>query len=167
MVTKSQLKAQYKYDKDNTKKVILKFNNTNDADILATLASKTNKQGYIKSLIRNDIRGNSKVLTLDSIKTLLFPIVMKYSIKSLSVFGSYARNEANINSDVDILIDGGNYNGLFEYEKMISSMKEALGKNVDLLTQSALNRNSSKSDSIFRKNVERDKVVLYETKRKR
>ena len=160
MVTKSQLKAQYKYDKDNTKQIVLKLNLTSDADILAMLDSQPNKQGYIKSLVRNDIRDYSGVLSLDSIKMLLLPVVSKYEITSLSVFGSYARNEANADSDVDILIDGGNYSGLFEYENMISSMKEALGKDVDLVTQSVLDKSLSKADFIFRDNVERDKVVL-------
>lgn len=160
MVTKSQLKAQYKYDKDNTKQIVLKLNLTSDADILAMLDSQPNKQGYIKKLVRNDIRDYSGVLSLDSIKMLLLPVVNKYEITSLSVFGSYARNEANADSDVDILIDGGNYSGLFEYENMISSMKEALGKDVDLLTQSVLDKSRSKADFIFRDNVERDKVVL-------
>lgn len=160
MARESQLKAQYKYDKDNTKQIVLKLNNTSDADILEVLRSQPNKQGYIKNLVRNDIRSNSGILTLDSIRILLMPIVKKYKIKSLSVFGSYARNEASINSDVDILIDGGVYSGLFEYENMIASMKEALGKDVDLLTQSAIDKDCSKSGSIFRQSIEKDKVVL-------
>lgn len=160
MVTKSQLKAQAKYDRDNTKQIVLKLNLTSDADILAMLNSQSNKQGYLKKLVRNDIRDNTGVLSLDSIKLLLLPIVKKYDIKSLSIFGSYARNEASKDSDVDILIDGGNYNGLFEYEDMISSMKNALGKEVDLVTQSGLDNSRSKSDFIFKANVERDKVVL-------
>ena len=41
-----------------------------------------------------------------------------------------------------------------------SSMKEALGKDVDLVTQSVLDKSRSKADIIFRDNVERDKVVL-------
>lgn len=160
MATKSQLKAQAKYDRDNTKQIVLKLNLTSDADILAMLNSQSNKQGYLKKLVRNDIRENADVLSLDSIKLLLLPIVKKYEIKSLSVFGSYARNEARKDSDVDILIDGGNYRGLFEYEHMISSMKNALGKEVDLVTQSVLDNSHSKSDFIFKANVERDKVVL-------
>lgn len=160
MATKSQLKAQAKYDRDNTKQIVLKLNLTSDADILAMLNSQSNKQGYLKKLVRDDIRDNTGVLSLDSIKLLLLPIVKKYDIKSLSIFGSYARNEASKDSDVDILIDGGNYNGLFEYEDMISSMKNALGKEVDLVTQSVLDNSRSKSDFIFKANVERDKVVL-------
>ena len=63
-------------------------------------------------------------------------------------------------SDVDLLIDGGNYKGLFEYEAMIDAMKKALGKEVDLVTQSVLDQSKSKADFLFKDNVERDRVVL-------
>ena len=160
MATKAQLKAQAKYDKSNTKQVILKLNLINDADIIEKLNFESNKQGYIKKLVRCDMKNSSDILTLDSIKFLLMPIVKKYKIKSLSIFGSYARNEASGTSDVDILIDGGNYSGLIEYENMIDLMKKALGKDVDVVTQSVLDRSKSKADFILKSNIEREKVVL-------
>ena len=160
MATTAQLKAQAKYDKENTKQILLKLNLANDADIIEKLNAESNKQGYIKQLVRNDMRASSDVLTLDSIKFLLMPIMKKYDIKSLSVFGSYARIEATSSSDVDLLIDGGNYKGLFEYEAMIDAMKKALGKEVDLVTQSVLDQSKSKADFLLKDNVERDKVVL-------
>lgn len=59
-VSKAQLRAQAKYDKDNTVQVTLKLNKKTDADIIEYLNSCTNKQGYIKELIRTDIlRDNS------------------------------------------------------------------------------------------------------------
>lgn len=160
MATKAQLKAQAKYDKENTKQILLKLNLSSDADIIGKLNAEPNKQGYIKQLVRNDMRTSSDVLTLESIKFLLMPIVKKYEIKSLSVFGSYARREASVSSDVDILIDGGNYKGLVEYEIMIDAMKDALGKEVDLVTQSVLDQSKSKADFLFKENVERDRVIL-------
>lgn len=54
-VTQAQLKAQEKYDKVNTKQVTLKLNIKTDADILARLDSVSNRQGYIKKLIRDDL----------------------------------------------------------------------------------------------------------------
>ena len=45
-------------------------------------------------------------------------------------------------------------------EAMVNSMKDALGKDVDLVTQSVLDKSHSKSDFIFKDNVERDKVLL-------
>ena len=55
MATKAQLEAGKKYDKENTKKIILKLNLKTDDDILKKLAEVDNKQGYIKNLIRSDI----------------------------------------------------------------------------------------------------------------
>ena len=160
MTSSAQLKAQAKYDKKNTKQTILKLNRLSDADILMKLENVENKQGYIKSLIRNDMRNLEPVLSLETIKYLLLPVVKKYDIKSLSVFGSYARGEATALSDIDILIDGGNYNGLVGYMNMINAMKESLGKDVDVVTLSSLKENTSQADIAFRQNIENDKVVL-------
>lgn len=48
--------AKKRYDKANTKMVCLKLNKKTDADILAWLDGAYSKQGYIKELIREDIR---------------------------------------------------------------------------------------------------------------
>lgn len=45
-----------KYDKDNTKRVFIKLNKNTDKDILEKLDNVPNKQGYIKELIRSDIK---------------------------------------------------------------------------------------------------------------
>lgn len=46
---------QLRYDKAHTTQMMLKFNNTLDADILERLNEVGNRQGYIKRLIRNDL----------------------------------------------------------------------------------------------------------------
>lgn len=40
----------------NTTRIVMSLNNNTDVDILEKLSKATNKQGYIKSLIRADIR---------------------------------------------------------------------------------------------------------------
>ena len=52
-------KAQEKYDAAHTKQVKLKLNTRTDADILDALQRCGNVQGYIKALIREDIRRRS------------------------------------------------------------------------------------------------------------
>ena len=54
--SEAQKKASAKYDKENTKMISFKFNEKTDADILDRLASVPNKQGYIKKLIREDMK---------------------------------------------------------------------------------------------------------------
>lgn len=56
MATESQRKANRKYDKNNTKQLMLKLNLKTDKDILEKLDSVNNKQGYVKNLIREDIK---------------------------------------------------------------------------------------------------------------
>ena len=59
-VSKAQIRAQAKYDKDNTVQIKLKLNKKTDADIIKRLSEVDSKQGYIKELIRLDIlRDNS------------------------------------------------------------------------------------------------------------
>ena len=54
-MTAAQLKAGYKYDRENTTQFRLKLNNKTDMDIIKRLESVPNKQGYIKQLIRTDL----------------------------------------------------------------------------------------------------------------
>ena len=54
-MSKAQIKASAKYDADNTKQIKLKLNTKTDKDILDKLESLSNKQGYIKELIRKDL----------------------------------------------------------------------------------------------------------------
>ena len=53
-------KAVSKYDATHTRQIKLKLNIETDNDILEKLDSVNNKQGYIKSLIREDIKGGLK-----------------------------------------------------------------------------------------------------------
>lgn len=54
--SKAQLKAQQKYDKEHTKTFLMKLNKKTDSDIIDKLDNVGNKQGYIKSLIREDLK---------------------------------------------------------------------------------------------------------------
>lgn len=56
MAPKKQTEYQARYDSKNTTRIGLKLNNRTDADILEMLASVDSMQGYIKELIREDIK---------------------------------------------------------------------------------------------------------------
>ena len=53
--TESQVRASIKYNKENTVQISLKLNRSTDADLIDSLNSIANKQGYIKELIRRDL----------------------------------------------------------------------------------------------------------------
>ena len=48
--------TQTAWNKDHTTQIKMQLNNNTDSDILAWLAEQPNKQGYIKELIRADMR---------------------------------------------------------------------------------------------------------------
>ena len=160
-MTEAQKKAQQKSDKSNTRQVVLKLNVTSDADILAKLDSVDNRQGYIKSLIREQMRKDEQ-MTIDTIRMLIQPIARKYKIRRISLFGSFARGEEDRLSDVDLLIEGGDFRGLLEFSDMKDRFSEALGRNVDLVMAEAMQKDQSRSGKRFRENVEKDKIVVYE-----
>lgn len=64
----------------------------------------------------------------------------KFSIHSLSIFGSVARDQARKNSDVDILVDFEKPVGLFEYARLKMYLEGVLGREVDLVTPEALRK---------------------------
>lgn len=72
----------------------------------------------------------------------------------LAIFGSIARNEANEDSDVDILVDFDSKKGLFGFADLKLYLEEILGCHVDLVTKRALHpalkmRILSESKEIF------------------
>ena len=50
---------------------------------------------------------NDNVFTIADIKALVKHIAEKYNVDEIYLFGSYARNEADQNSDLDFLVFGG------------------------------------------------------------
>ena len=48
--------ASARWDAENTVQIKMKLNRSRDADILARLEEVASKQGYIKELIRQDIK---------------------------------------------------------------------------------------------------------------
>ena len=162
MTTEAQKKASAKYDRNHTKSILFKFNTTRDADILAKLDEVGNKQGYIKKLIRGDICGNDEALSIDSIRLMILPVVLKYGIERATLFGSYARGEAKEDSDVDFLIECNGIDTMTEYLSLTDDLKTSIGKNVDIVMYDALQTDRSRAAKRLRQNIEKDKVIVYE-----
>ena len=64
----------------------------------------------------------------------------EFGVKSLSVFGSVARGEAVIESDIDLLVEFEPKVpvGLFAFARLRRRLSELLGKEVDLVTPDAI-----------------------------
>ncbi|QDL08477.1 nucleotidyltransferase [Brasilonema octagenarum UFV-E1] len=59
-------------------------------------------------------------------------------VKSLELFGSVARDEADPDSDVDFLVEFDRPVGLFEFIEVRLYLEDVLGCSVDMGTQDAL-----------------------------
>jgi predicted nucleotidyltransferase len=62
----------------------------------------------------------------------------RYHVASLSLFGSYARDEARPDSDVDLLVEFSQPIGLFEFIELQQQLESLLGRKVDLGTRRSL-----------------------------
>jgi predicted nucleotidyltransferase len=72
--------------------------------------------------------------TLQKNKSYFFK---KYPLKSMALFGSYARNEAEEKSDVDIMVEFLSPVG-FEFVDLAIELENILNQKVDLVSKKAI-----------------------------
>ena len=87
------------------------------------------------------------VFTIDEIRERVTPVAQKYALKAVYVFGSYARNEATAESDIDILVDrtGSTIKGMFDMGNLYNDLRESIGKEIDLVTTHTLDQHSTRN----------------------
>lgn len=104
------------------------------------------------------------IYTIEEIKTIITPIAVKYRIKAVFLFGSYARGTANEDSDIDLLIDteDTDLDTLFKIGAFYEELSQAFCKEIDLLTVSSMEEPTvRKSEISFRENVIKERMNLY------
>ena len=103
------------------------------------------------------------VYTLDEIAQRIRPVAEKYKLKTVYIFGSYARGEAQEDSDIDLLIDDTD-SGLrgLAYGGLCYDLEEALEKEISFILVGSLEGPCRiKSDSYFRENVNKERRQIY------
>lgn len=93
--------------------------------------------------------------TIDEIRTRAMPVAIRYGVNALSLFGSYARGDADEKSDLDFLVLKGNMKGLLSYCGMIAELKDIFNCHVDLVMKNVI------KDKKFLEEIDRDEVKLY------
>ncbi len=82
-------------------------------------------------------------MTREDINRVLFlnrEILKKYRVKSVSLFGSYVRNEQKEESDVDFLVDFEEGATLFDFVELQDSLSELLAKKVSIVSKRGLSK---------------------------
>ena len=103
------------------------------------------KKGFLKM--------NDKVFTITDIKALVKPIAEKYNVDEIYLFGSYARDEADQNSDLDFLVFGGQNFKLTMIFSLAEELRAILNKKVDVFEINEINQ-----DSEFYKTIMKERL---------
>ncbi|MDE6601414.1 MAG: nucleotidyltransferase domain-containing protein [Lachnospiraceae bacterium] len=92
--------------------------------------------------------------SLNEIREKTRPIAEAYGIQSLGVFGSYARNEATEESDIDICVEKGALRSLLQYFAFVDELEAVLGCHVDVVTTEI-------EDKKFLNQILKERILLY------
>ena len=101
------------------------------------------------------------VLTLEEIRSALAEICKDSSVNRIWLFGSYARNEADTESDVDLIVD-------LDRALDIEIFDSINGVKLDTLSLKSFDR-KRQSDLRFNKRfvdrVDKDKILVYKAEK--
>lgn len=148
----SQAKYINQYNKDNYK--IYSFRvKKNDLDLIKFLDDEKNRNQVIVSLLKEESK--KKILSIEEIKERCAPLFKKYGVEKAYLFGSYARNEATRNSDVDIYTIGINKNLPLAIGNLYTDLEEQLGKEIDLV------ENEAEHDKEFLEEIRKDFIQIF------
>jgi len=89
----------------------------------------------------------------DSNKELIIRIAKRHGAKSISLFGSTARGDEHLSSDVDLLVDLEKGRSLLDLVRLERELKEALAIDFDVVTPNSLHPR-------IRERVDKEKVPM-------
>ncbi|MBO7126353.1 nucleotidyltransferase domain-containing protein [bacterium] len=94
-------------------------------------------------------------MSVQEIMSTVKPLADRYKIKEVYLFGSYARDEADSESDIDLLVYGGEGFKLTRVFAFAEELRELLDKKVDVFEIHEVNE-----DSDFYKNIMKDRILV-------
>ena len=100
---------------------------------------------------------SNKIYSINEIKENLSDFLKNTDVRKVILFGSYAKNLAISNSDIDLVIDSNGKIKGFKLFSLISQIEDLFGKNVDAFEQSEIVPNS-----LVDNEIKRTGVVIYE-----
>ncbi len=90
------------------------------------------------------------------LKNLILSELSAFSVNKIGLFGSYARRDQTEHSDIDILVSFREAPSLLQLVGLQNALSEAIGKNVDLVSEGSL------KNSRFKNSVMKDLIVIYD-----
>jgi predicted nucleotidyltransferase len=71
-------------------------------------------------------------------KEQILALAAKYGASNIRVFGSVANGTANVDSDIDFLVDMEKDRSLFDVGGLLMDLQELFGRKVDVVTENGL-----------------------------
>jgi len=97
------------------------------------------------------------MLSIEEIKSYILPVVKKYPVEKVILFGSYARGDASDKSDVDLIVES---RGRLRNRKIFALGGELLGVlpvRVDVYDILEISNPSAMYD-----NIQKEGIVIYD-----
>ena len=113
----------------------------------------TNRSKLVERIIEQYV-GAAEMLSQEDIRYHVVSLSEQYGAAKVSLFGSYARGEANEDSDIDILLEKGDIKGL-QVLDFQEDLARRLDRPVDVVTTAGASER-------FLAKIRQDEVVLYE-----
>ena len=135
-----------------------------DGEVLAKLDAVAAERGISKSQAINDMLSEAPPLSIGGIRAKVAGIAERYPfVRTMTLFGSYARGEARSDSDVDLAFTtgGASYDYMSEdgLGGLIEELKESLGVDVDAIDSEYLEKYDASSPLLA--SIRRDGVPVY------
>lgn len=94
-----------------------------------------------------------RIYSREEIIDVITPILRKYKAEQAILFGSYARREADAQSDIDLLVIGGDFFDPTDVFCIADELHRATGKQVDVYELREINAGTDFFRSIFSEGV--------------
>ena len=77
-------------------------------------------------------------MEFEEIRKKILPVLRCAGVKSAAIFGSFGREQATEESDLDILIEFEGEKNLFDLIRLEQELEEVVGRRVDVMTYNSL-----------------------------
>jgi uncharacterized protein len=77
-------------------------------------------------------------MNIEALKSTVVPILQKHQVVRAGLFGSFARNEAGDDSEVDLLIQFNYVTGMYQYMDLKFELEDTLQRKVDRIEYQAI-----------------------------
>ena len=100
---------------------------------------------------------SERIYTINELKAIIGSILKDYSIKKAILFGSYAKENPTVKSDIDLVIDSEGQLLNINFYGLLEDLVEVLEKKIDLFEISEIQENSRIYNDILKEGI-----IIYE-----